>query len=163
MRFAKLGWVALGALALAMPAGAKKPSHVTKPAYFASISAAKARMRTGPGRKFPAVWIYVRPDLPVRVLDAFDDWRKVEDPSGTQGWILTTLIGSARTAIVTSPTPIELRDRPAGARVMWRAAPGVVGKISQCANGWCRLDVHGQTGFAETSGLWGVDQGETLP
>ena len=45
----------------AAQAGKDKP----KPPYFASIGAGKARMRSGPGRSYPATWLYVRRDLPV--------------------------------------------------------------------------------------------------
>jgi SH3-like domain-containing protein len=150
---------ALSAGDVAAQAAKEKP----KPPYFASIGAGKARMRSGPGRTFPATWLYVRADLPVRVVDVFKEWRKVEDPGGTQGWMLGALISSTRTAMVQGSVT-ELRDRPAyGARVLWRAEPGVIGRISQCARGWCRFDVKGQAGYAEASRLWGVGAEETLP
>lgn len=134
-----------------------------KPPYFASISAGKARMRSGPGRSYPATWVYVRPDLPVRVVDVFKEWRKVEDPGGEQGWMLATLISSTRTAVVQGAVT-ELLDHPAfGARVLWRAEPGVVGRVSQCARGWCRFDVRGQAGYVEATRIWGVMPEETLP
>jgi SH3-like domain-containing protein len=143
----------------AAQAGKDKP----KPPYFASIGAGKARMRSGPGRSYPATWLYVRRDLPVRVVDVFKEWRKVEDPAGEQGWMLGTLVSSTRTAIVQGAVT-ELREQPAfGARVLWRAEPGVVGRISQCARGWCRFDVAGQAGFVEASRLWGVQPEESLP
>ncbi|SEJ09134.1 SH3-like domain-containing protein [Sphingomonas sp. OV641] len=144
---------------VAAQTGKEKP----KPPYFASIGAGKARMRSGPGRSYPATWLYVRADLPVRVVDVFKEWRKVEDPGGEQGWMLGNLISSTRTAIVQEAVT-ELRDRPAfGARVLWRAEPGVVGRVSQCARGWCRFDVRGQVGFVEATRLWGVAPEETLP
>lgn len=152
------------AAALAPVALAKeKPAAKPEPAYYASLAAQRARMRTGPGRNFPASWLYVRRNLPVRVIDSYGEWRKIEDPAGTQGWMLGTLVSKARTAIVVADAPVELRDRPAGATVLWRAAPGVVGKLSQCGSGWCRLDVNGQAGFVEVRGLWGVGGDETLP
>ncbi|WP_242097584.1 MULTISPECIES: SH3 domain-containing protein [unclassified Sphingomonas] len=132
--------------------------------YYGSIGAARARMRTGPARSYPASWLYQRPDLPVRVVAAFKEWRKVEDPDGTQGWMQANLLRDTRTAIVRGTQPIPLRERPAaGARLTWRAAPGVVGRLSQCGNGWCRFDVRGQAGYAEISGIWGVEPTETLP
>lgn len=142
---------------------AEGASEQKKPPYLGSIAASRARMRTGPGRNFPANWIYVRADLPVRVLDVFKEWRRVEDPDGTQGWMLGTLVSHIRTAIVTGGEPAELRDRPGGPHVLWRAQPGVVGRLSQCGNGWCRFDVHGQAGFVQTERLWGVAPGEVLP
>lgn len=145
----------------AVPADAAP--DLRKPPYFASIGPARARMRTGPGRTFPSSWVYVRADLPVRVVDVFKEWRRVEDPAGTQGWMLGTLVSRTRTAIVQGSAPIELRDRPGGPTILWRARPGVVGRISRCANGWCRFDVKGQAGFVQTDRLWGVSPMEELP
>ena len=164
MRMTGIG-VALAAIVGLMSddASAQADKGKPKPPYFASIGAGKARMRSGPGRTYPATWLYVRADLPVRVVDVFKEWRKVEDPGGVQGWMLGALISSTRTALVQGAV-IELRDRPQfGARVAWRAEPGVVGRISQCARGWCRFDVKGQVGFVEASRLWGVASDEVLP
>jgi SH3-like domain-containing protein len=135
-----------------------------KPPYWSSIAAGKARMRTGPARTYPASWLYQRADLPVRVVAAFKDWRKVRDPDGTEGWMLANLLSSRRTAVVRAAEPVPLRERPdRTSRLMWRAAPGVVGRLSQCGGGWCRLDVKGQAGFVEVAGLWGVEADERLP
>lgn len=143
----------------ALAADAKK----TLP-YFASINAGRARMRTGPDKTYPASWLYQRADLPVRVVATFKQWRKVEDPDGTQGWMLAALLSERRTAIVRGQQPVELHDRPsAGAKLLWRAAPGVVGRLSACGGGWCRFDVRGQAGFVEVGSLWGVEAGERLP
>jgi SH3-like domain-containing protein len=131
--------------------------------YWASISTGEARMRTGPGRQFPASWVYRRAGLPVKVIETYPNWRKVQDPDGATGWIQANLIGDTRTALVTG----EIRDLRANpdpaAVVVWRAEPGVVGAISQCAKGWCLLDVKGRQGYVEISGLWGVAADERLP
>jgi SH3-like domain-containing protein len=148
---------------LALVASDAADAQAKKPPYWASISAGRARMRTGPGRTYPASWLYVRADLPVKVTAVFKEWRKVQDPGGTDGWMLANLLSATRTAFVPERI-VELRDRPApGGRVVWRAEPGVVGRVSQCGNGWCRLDVKGQAGFVEAARLWGVEPNETLP
>lgn len=151
--------LAVGGLALAGMAEAQPK----KPPYWASISAGKARMRTGPGRQYPASWLYQRTDLPVKVIDVFETWRKVEDPDGTQGWMLVNLLSATRSGYVRG-AELPMRESPSpSARVMWRAAPGVVGRVSQCARGWCRLDVRGRAGFVEASGLFGVEPEEVIP
>ena len=132
--------------------------------YYASISAGRARMRTGPARTYPASWLYQRAGLPIRVIRVFKEWRQLEDPDGTTGWMQANLLTEARTAMVTAKEPVPMLDRPAqGSKLLWRAAPGVVGRITQCGNGWCRLDVKGQAGFVEIAVLWGVEPGETIP
>lgn len=124
-------------------------------------------MRTGPGRNFPADWLYKRPGLPVKVVKTYtvahSEWRQIEDPDGTRGWVQANLLSDQRTALVTSQVrPLHERPDPASP-VLWRAEPGVVGKISACGNGWCRLDVRGQAGFVQASQMLGVEPGETLP
>jgi SH3-like domain-containing protein len=131
--------------------------------YWASISTGEARMRTGPGRQFPASWVYRRAGLPVKVIETYPNWRKVQDPDGTTGWIQANLIGETRTAVVVGGIR-EMRANPASnATVVWRAESGVVGAISQCARGWCLFDVKGRQGFIETSAIWGAAPDERLP
>ncbi len=127
-----------------------------KPPYWASISAGQAKMRTGPGRQFPASWLYQRVNLPVKVIETYPNWRKIEDPDGATGWMQANLLSNDRTGLVIGQIR-PLRDAPsADARVIWRAEPGVVGKLSECGRGWCKLDVSGRMGFIEAAHLWGA-------
>jgi SH3-like domain-containing protein len=134
-----------------------------KAPYWSSISAGKARMRTGPGREFPATWLYQRADLPVRVVETYPNWRKIEDPDGTKGWVQANLLSDARTALVTGGVR-ELRESAdPKATVVWRAEPGVVGRVSQCARGWCLFDAKGRAGFIQVAHIWGVAADERIP
>ncbi|MES2754309.1 MAG: SH3 domain-containing protein [Pseudomonadota bacterium] len=153
-RFVTIGLIALLAAAPAL-AQRKLP-------YFGSISAGKARMRVGPGREYPSSWLYQRADLPVKVVEVYKGWKKIEDPDGTQGWMQANLLSETRTALVIGQIA-ELRDAPRiAARVQWRAAPGVVGRVSRCNRGWCWFDIRGRAGWVEAGGLWGVAAGEVL-
>jgi SH3-like domain-containing protein len=152
---------AVAALALAVgPAGAQEER---KPPYWASISASKAALRTGPGRNYPMTWIYQRADLPIRVVETYPNWRKIEDPDGTTGWMLQRLLSDARTALVRGNAPQPMREKPAeSARIRYLAEPGVVGRLAKCSANWCQLDVGGKQGYIRTDFLWGVTPGETI-
>ena len=157
----RVGTVALAlviwSMTTALPAAEERA-----PPYWASISASAARMRTGPGEQYPAIWLYSRAGLPVRVVGTYPDWRKIRDPDGAEGWVFAKLLASKRTAMVVGAAR-ELRASPdPGAAVRYRAQPGVIGTIANCASGWCELDVEGRKGYVETGALWGVDPGETV-
>lgn len=150
---------ALAALASATQAAAEK-----RLPYWASISAGQARMRTGPGRQFPANWLYQRPGLPVRVIETYPNWRKVEDPDGTTGWMQANLLSDDRTGLIVKGEIRTMHEAPnASARIVWRAEPGVVGKLSECRKGWCKLNVRGKMGYIEALAIWGVDPDEAKP
>lgn len=153
---------AAGLLAAAL-AGATAYAAPDRPLpYWASIAAGDALMRSGPGREFPATWRYRRADLPIRVLQVHQSWRKVQEMDGTEGWMAAALLSARRTAIVTGGVR-PLRAVPdAGARIVWRVEPGVVGRVSHCAAGWCEFEVGGRGGYIETGHIWGVAPDETI-
>lgn len=134
-----------------------------KPPYWASISAGQARMRTGPSQTYPVTWLYTRRDLPIRVVGIYPGWRKVQETDGTVGWMDVDLLSDTRTAIVPAGSMREMRANPApDAAIAYRVAPGAIGRVSKCGDGWCRLDVKGRAGFIRTIDLWGVDRDEVL-
>ncbi len=153
------GMIAALVVALAVPAAAQDK----KPPYWASIASGEAMMRTGPGRNYPGTWLYKRRDLPVRVVKTYPNWRMIQDPDGTRGWMLVTLLSDTRTAIVKpgEPRPIHA-EANAQSPVRYRAEPGVVGRISSCSGAWCRIKIGKREGHIRTADIWGVSDGETL-
>ena len=146
----------------ALPSASQAQKERATP-YWASISAGEAMMRTGPGKNYPAVWLYKRADLPIKVLEVYPSWRKVQDPDGTTGWMLVNLLSDTRTALVVGDGPQPMHQTPDGAaKVTYRAEPGVVGRLSDCGGGWCKLDVRGRAGYIRTEYIWGTDPGEQL-
>ena len=150
------------AAVLATPAVAAR-----KLPYWASLNASQVMMRAGPGRNFPAQWLYKRAGLPVKVVGTYkvahSEWRKVEDPDGTEGWMQANLLSDRRTAVIVGEVR-PLREKPAAdAPIVWRAEPGVIGSLTTCSNGWCAIDVHGRGGFVEAAHLFGVGADEKLP
>ena len=40
-------------------------------------------------------------------------------------------------------------------KLLWRLEPGVTGKLGDCANGWCKFEVEGRSGYVRQELLWG--------
>ena len=130
--------------------------------YWASLAAGDALLRTGPGRNFPATWRYRRAELPLKVVQVHETWRKVREFDGTEGWMAAALLTAERTAMVVGEVRPMRAAPDGGARIVWRAAPGVVGKIAHCASGWCEFNVRGRVGYIEIGQIWGVEPGDTV-
>lgn len=146
-------------VAVAAPATAQDKT----PPYWASIASGEAMMRTGPGRNYPGIWLYKRRDLPVRVLQLYPNWRLIQDPDGARGWMLVTLLSDRRTGIVKPGEPRPIRVKPeADAAVRYLAEPGVVGRIGDCRDGWCRIEIGTRDGFIRSADIWGVGENEAV-
>jgi SH3-like domain-containing protein len=144
---------------LATPAAAQEK----QPPYWASIASGQAMTHTGPGRNYPNVWLYQRRDLPVRVVKKYENWRLIQDPDGAQGWMLVTMLSDRRTAIVRPGPPRTVRVGPYDtARPQYMAEPGVVGRVSKCDSGWCKIEIGNRRGYVRTSDIWGVSDNEVV-
>ena len=151
------------AIAALLSVAAPVSAQEKQPPYWASIASGEAMMRTGPGKNYPGVWLYKRRDLPVRVVKTYPNWRMIEDPDGTRGWMLVTLLSDRRTALVKpgQPRPVHERADPSS-RVAYLAEAGVVARIHKCGNGWCHVTIGKREGHIRSADLWGVGPEERL-
>ena len=133
---------------------------------FVSLKAARVNMRVGPGEDYAIAWVFTKAGLPVEVVQEFDNWRRVRDSDGTEGWVFQGLLTGKRTAVVApweSGDPLPLRAAPtAGAKITAYLQPGVLAAISRCNEGWCRLSDKRFVGWIEQVRLWGVYPDETI-
>lgn len=128
--------------------------------YWASLRGRDVNMRVGPGEDYRINYRYHREDLPMKVLRVMDGWRLVQDPSGARGWMLARFLKRERGAIVKGERggpSVDMREKPeADARLLWKLEPDVTGKLKDCGDGWCKLDVAGHVGYVREDALWGT-------
>lgn len=123
--------------------------------YWVSLSVEEANMRVGPGTQYPVDWVYRREGLPLKVVRRMQGWRRVQDPDGDEGWIVSVMLTRERSAIVTGEGVAPMLEKPGGGDLRWNVEPGVVGKLGECREGYCELDVEGHTGWVAQDRLWG--------
>ena len=161
LAFAATAVVSLLAPAAAWAAGdmATGPSGLPLP-RFVSLKADKVNVHVGPAKTYDVTWIYTRIGLPVEITAEFENWRRVRDSEGSEGWVYHSLLSGRRTAVVTMKTKDELAplyDRAdPGSAVAARLQAGVVAQVKKCYSGWCRVTGNGFDGWIEQQRLWGV-------
>lgn len=143
------------------------PSGLPLP-RFVSLKSNRVNMRVGPGTKYAVKWMYVRPGLPLEIIQEYDNWRRVRDADGDEGWIYHTLLSGRRTGVVapwfdagSTSLPL-LRSASEGARVIAQVDPGAIGEVAQCDGQWCRMRFGDTAGWIMQSSIWGVYPGETV-
>jgi SH3-like domain-containing protein len=154
--------VFLGATADAAFAGkdaAVSASGLPVPRYV-SLKSDHVNVRAGPTKDNDVAWVYTRSGLPVEITAEFENWRRVRDSEGAEGWVYHSLLSGRRTAVVTMKTKDELApiyDGPdPNSAVAARLQAGVVAQVKRCAAGWCRVAGNGFDGWIEQQRLWGV-------
>ncbi len=138
--------------------GAEERGSVTNlplPRYV-SMKASEGYARRGPSGTHRIDWVFQRRHMPLRIVDEYGHWRRVQDREGAGGWMHYSLLSGNRTVLVEG-TGIALHRRPnPDAPVSARLEPGVVAWLGKCSGGWCRLEVENAGGWTTTEALWGV-------
>lgn len=169
-------WALSGALV--QPASAQKPgidlsarkkgpsSGLPTP-RFVSLKADEVNVRKGPGWDHGVAWVFRRAGLPVEVIAEFDVWRQVRDSEGATGWVIGSLLSGRRTVLVApweaKTRSIELYESASkSSAIDARLSPGVLGDVSVCDGGWCRITAGGVAGYISQDMVWGAYPGETI-
>jgi SH3-like domain-containing protein len=131
------------------------PSSLSLP-RFASLRAKTVNLHVGPGSNYPTEWTFVRQGLPVEIIAEFDTWRQIRDWQGTQGWVHKSLLCGKRTAVIQQKQRKLHKEPDENTSVIAHIEPGVLGKLMECRNDWCRLDIQGHKGWIKRRYIWGV-------
>jgi SH3-like domain-containing protein len=133
---------------------------------FVSLKADRVTVRGGPDKDHDVAWIYTRAGWPVEITAEFENWRRIRDCDGAEGWVYHSLLTGKRTAAVQLKTKTDLaslyQEPDAHGGVVARLQVGVLGAVKHCTGTWCQISGDGFAGWVEQSALWGVYPGEKI-
>ncbi|MBK9584773.1 MAG: SH3 domain-containing protein [Alphaproteobacteria bacterium] len=163
-------------LALPLVAGAQPPAvspevkvpfrSTTLPLpRFVSLGAEEVHVRAGPGQKYPIRWTYSRQGLPVEIVLEFENWRKIRDHEGQEGWVYHTLLSGARTAMIEGRENVPVYEAPDPkddeiTNVTMKLEPFVLVNVEECQAHWCAIEISGYQGWIARKYLWGIYEHE---
>lgn len=129
---------------------------------FASLRATEVNLRTGPGLRYPVEWILMQRAMPVEITSEFENWRKIRDYEGTEGWVHQSMLTGRRTVMVRGGMTTLRREAAADSPAIARVEPKVVGRLLSCGGAWCRVEIAGLRGWMQRARLFGVYADEKL-
>ena len=133
---------------------------------FVSIKADRVTVRDGPDKDHDVSWIYTRVGWPVEITAEFEDWRRIRDADGSEGWVYHSLLSGKRTAAVQLKTKTALAplyEKPdAASPVLARLQVGVLATVKICNGSWCQISGKDFDGWIQQTDLWGVYPGEKV-
>ncbi len=163
--------LAVFTLAIFMPAlraeQNNNPSGYPLP-RFASLRSEPINVRKGPGVRYEVAWVFVKPGLPVEIIQEFDTWRKIRDLDGQEGWVHQNLLSGRRTGYIApwnpqAKVPIRARNTQDAKARAWLGSNYLV-TIERCDGTACKVSATNTTaagrrsysGFVAQLQIWGV-------
>src|ERR687884_278752 len=75
---------------------------------FVSLKPDRVNVRGGPTRDHDVTFVYTRAGLPVEITAESDNWRRIRDWEGAEGWVYHSMLSGRRTAVVTAKNKGDL-------------------------------------------------------
>ena len=133
---------------------------------FLTLKSNKVNVRTGPSSDHDVAWIFQRKGMPVEVTAEFENWRKIRDSEGSEGWILQQMLSGRRFALAPDwnmHKAVALHDAESGgSATLAMLMPGAIAQIKSCTGEWCYVTTDQYEGYAIQAELWGVYPGEVV-
>ncbi|MBV8699231.1 SH3 domain-containing protein [Bradyrhizobium sp.] len=127
---------------------------------YVSLKSDHVNVRSGPTKDNDVAWVYTRSGLPVEITAEFENWRRVRDSEGAEGWVYHSLLSGRRTAVITMKRKDDLaslyENADEASAIVARLQVGVIAQVKKCVSGWCHVAGSGFDGWIEQQRLWGV-------
>ena len=139
-----------------------KETGLEIPRYI-SLKSNDANIRIGPSKNYPIEIKYIKKNYPLKVLEEYEDWRKVEDFQKNFGWIHKSLISGIRTGIVLSNDnkTIKLLNTLNG-NVIGEIGSGNIVFLEKCKIDWCLVSFGNYRGWIDKKNIWGIKEKEII-
>jgi SH3-like domain-containing protein len=133
---------------------------------FVSLKADRVNVRAGPNKDQEVRWVYTRAGMPVEITAEFENWRRIRDWEGAEGWVYHSLLSGKRTAVVVPKSKdmlVPLYDNPdLEAAELARLQSGVIGVLKACNGTWCQFAGKNFDGWIPQERLWGAYPNEKI-
>jgi len=133
---------------------------------FVSLKSDRVNVRSGPNKDQEVRWVYTRAGMPVEITAEFENWRRIRDWEGSEGWVYHSLLSGRRTGVVVPKAKDELvplyEKSDEKSALAARLQSGVVGQIKSCNGKWCEFAGKNFDGWIEQDRIWGAYPNEKI-
>ena len=130
---------------------------------YVSLKSNDSNIRVGPSKNYPIVIKYIQKNYPLRILEEYDDWRKIEDFTKNIGWIHKSLISGNRTGIIVSNNDDKIKIfNTINGKIIGNIGIGNIVSIKKCKIDWCVISLNKYKGWIYKKNIWGVENKEII-
>ena len=121
---------------------------------FLSLKKNKVNVRYGPSFESPVKFIYNKIDLPIKLIDKKENWRRILDVKNNSGWIHSSQLKQIN-SIITLSDKILFKRPTIFSKPIAKIKKGRVLIIQNCQTNWCKIKTDNIKGWIEKKNLWG--------
>jgi SH3-like domain-containing protein len=122
--------------------------------FFLMLKNNKVNVRYGPSFDYPIKYIYKKIQLPVRVIDRKENFRRILDHKNNSGWIHISQLRKSKSLIILE-NKILFNKPSKFSEPVARIEKGRLLLVKKCENKWCKIKTGEFTGWIDKENIWG--------
>ena len=121
---------------------------------FLMLKNDKVNVRYGPSFDYPIKYIYKKINLPLKVIDKKENFRRIIDHKKNSGWIHISQLRKSKSLIATS-NKIIFKKPTKYSKPLARVEKGRLLIVKKCENNWCNIETDKFSGWIDKTNVWG--------
>ena len=122
--------------------------------YFLMLKNNKVNVRYGPGFDYPIKYIYNKKNLPIKVINKKENFRRIIDFKNNSGWIHASQLKKAKSFILIEDQLLFSKPTKYSKPIL-KIAKGRLLLIKKCKKDWCKVKTEEYMGWLKVENIWG--------
>ena len=123
---------------------------------FLMLKNDKVNVRYGPSFDYSIKFVYKKIQLPIKIIDKKENFRRIIDHKNNSGWIHISQLKKSNSVIATQDK-ILFKKPTSFAEPIAQIKEGRMLIIKRCENTWCKIISEEYEGWVKINNLWGLN------
>ena len=123
--------------------------------YYLILKNNKVNVRYGPGFDYPIKYVYKKKNLPIKVIDKKENFRRIIDFKKNSGWIHVSQLKKGKSLILLKDQILFSKPTRYSKPII-KIAKGRLLLVKKCKKKWCKVKTEDYLGWIITNNIWGL-------
>tara|TARA_B110001450_G_C17289729_1_gene346966 strand:+ start:56 stop:505 length:450 start_codon:yes stop_codon:yes gene_type:complete len=121
---------------------------------FLSLKKNKVNVRYGPGFDYPIKYFYKKINLPIKLIDKKENFRRIIDLKNNGGWVHVSQLKKSNSIIILENKVLFMKPSNFSKPIL-KLEKGRLLVVKKCQINWCNIKTDDYSGWVETTNIWG--------
>ena len=123
--------------------------------YYLILKNNEVNVRYGPGFDYPIKYVYKKKNLPIKVIDKKENFRRIIDFKKNSGWIHVSQLKKGKSLILLKDQILFSKPTRYSKPII-KISKGRLLLVKKCKKEWCKVKTEDYLGWIITNNIWGT-------
>ena len=123
--------------------------------YYLILKNNEVNVRYGPGFDYPIKYVYKKKNLPIKVIDKKENFRRIIDFKKNSGWIHVSQLKKGKSLILLKDQILFSKPTKYSKPIL-KILKGRLLLVKKCKKKWCKVKTEDYLGWIVINNIWGT-------